>query len=341
MKQGLLLINLGSPKSPEPKDVKTYLGEFLMDKNVIDVPYLLRAFIVKGIILNTRPKKSANAYQRIWTPEGSPLIVNSEQLTNKVREKVNIPVALGMRYAQPSIERALSALNEQEVTEVLLIPMYPQYTMSTTLSVIEKAKEVRDRLFPHIQFHIKEAFFDQEEYIEVLSTSIEEFWTDDMHLLLSYHGIPERHIRKTDPTKSHCKIDNKCCETPSEAHKFCYRHQCLRTSQELCKKLGLDDSQWTMSFQSRLGRDPWLQPYTDKTIENMPMEGKTKLVVVTPAFVADCLETLEEMNMENRELFMESGGEEYRYVPCLNNRDDWAQLITDWQTSWSRELQQA
>ena len=290
MKKGVLLVNLGSPESPEPKDVKPYLDEFLMDKYVIDVPFLLRALLVRGIILRKRPEKSAAAYAKIWWDEGSPLIVLSKRLQAKIQQQVSIPVDLAMRYGNPSIESGLQKLSDQGITEVLLFPLYPQHAMASTQTILVLAEKLRKEKFPHMNFTIVPAFYNQKDYIRDLSNSIkrhlEGFEYD--HLLFSYHGIPERHIRKTDITKSHCKIDGSCCNTPSPAHQFCYRHQCYETTRLVVEQLGLKEGTYSQTYQSRLAGDKWLDPYTDVEINKMPAKGIKKLAVVTPAFVSDC-----------------------------------------------------
>lgn len=337
MKKGVLLINLGSPDSPEPKDVKKYLDEFLMDERVIDVPYLLRVLLVRGIILNTRPKKSAKAYQKIWWPEGSPLIVLSKRLQEKVQEKVSVPVALAMRYGNPSIASGLEALHQQGVDEVLLVPLYPQFAMATTETILVLAEQIRTKKYPHMAFTILPAFYNQPDYIKDLSNSIKtslEIFKHD-HLLFSYHGVPERHIQKSDITKSHCKIDKSCCITPSPAHEFCYRHQCYETTRQVAEFLNLEEGTYSTSFQSRLGRDPWLQPYTDATIDGLAQQGIKNLAVVTPAFVSDCLETLEEIGMEAAESFEENGGEHFLSIPCLNDSDNWVKTLSRWIDQWA------
>lgn len=335
--KGVLLVNLGSPDSPTKKDVKKYLDQFLMDERVIDVPYLLRLFLVKGIILNTRPKKSAAAYQKIWWPEGSPLIVLSRRLQNKLQNLVNVPVELAMRYGNPSIEAGLNSLNQQGVTEVLLLPLYPQFAMATTETILVLAEEIRQKKFPNMKFTEVPAFYNKPEYIENLANSIKNslanFNAD--YVLFSYHGVPERHIKKSDVTQSHCQINGTCCNTPSKAHEFCYRHQCYETTKQTVKLLGLNDDEYSTSFQSRLGRDPWLQPYTDATIDGLAQKGIKKLAVVTPAFVSDCLETLEEIGMEAAHSFKENGGEEFLSIPCLNDNDDWAKTISVWVENWA------
>ena len=336
--KGALLVNLGSPNSTSVKDVKNYLDEFLMDKRVIDIPYLIRAFVVKGIILNTRPKKSAEAYKKIWWKEGSPLIVLSERLHKKVEENSNIPVELAMRYGNPSIKSGIQKLADQGVTEIFLIPLYPQFAMATTETIVVLANKIVKKEFPQIKITDVPAFYNNKSYVEVLSNSIQKHLEAEKpdHLLFSYHGVPERHIKKSDITKSHCKIDGSCCNSPSPAHEFCYRHQCYQTTKNVAEFLNLKEGTYSTSFQSRLGRDPWLQPYTDKTIDGFAQNGVKNLAVVTPAFVSDCLETLEEIGMEAKESFEENGGEHFSTIPCLNDDDAWVKTVADWINNWAK-----
>jgi ferrochelatase len=335
--KGVLLVNLGSPDSTDPKDVKRYLGEFLMDPRVIDVPYLFRAFLVKGIILNTRPKKSAKAYAKIWWKEGSPLIVLSERLQGKVQTKTEIPVGLAMRYGAMSIKKGIQDLVNKGVDDILIFPLYPQFAMATTETITVLADELQKEFFPNIKLSSVPAFYNNEEYIDVLANNINKQIKDldYEHLLFSYHGIPERHIRKQDITKSHCKIDGSCCNTPSKAHEFCYRHQCFEVTKLVAKKLNFKEGSFSTSFQSRLGTDQWLLPYTDRTIEKFGLNGMKKMAVVTPAFVSDCLETLEEIAMEGKELFEEVGGEEFTTLSCLNEDEAWANTIGKWVNEWA------
>ncbi len=337
MQKGVLLVNLGSPDSSDPKDVKKYLAEFLMDERVIDVPLWARTILVKGIILNTRPKASAAAYKKIWWKEGSPLIVISERLQSKIQKQVDIPVALAMRYGSMTIKNGFQELVNKGVDEVLLFPLYPQFAMATTETILVLAKEVQQKYFPNLNIESIPAFYNKPDYIEVLSNSVQEALKDKdyKHLLFSYHGVPERHIKKRDVTKSHCKIDGSCCSTASKAHEFCYRHQCYEVTRLVAEKLQLKAETFSTSFQSRLGFDPWLQPYTDLTIERLGKQGIKKMAIVTPAFVSDCLETLEEIAMEGQEIFKEMGGEMFTTVPCLNDNDEWTTLLSKWIISWS------
>lgn len=337
LKKGVLLVNLGSPDSPEPADVKTYLGEFLMDERVIDVPLWARTLLVKGIILNTRPKASAAAYKKIWWDEGSPLIVISERLQQKIQEKTELPIALAMRYGSMTIKKGLQELVDKGVEEVFLMPLYPQFAMATTETILVLAEEIRKEFFPHLKISDLKAFYNRKDYITVLSNSMERHLKNRQydHLLFSYHGVPERHIRKRDITKSHCKMDGSCCITPSPAHEFCYRHQCLEVTRLVAEKLNLEPGTYSSSFQSRLGFDPWLTPATDLTIERLGKQGVQKMAIATPAFVSDCLETLEEIAMEGEEIFHEMGGKEFTTIPCLNDDEEWVSLLTDWIHDWA------
>ncbi|MCX7551417.1 ferrochelatase [Xanthomarina sp. F2636L] len=336
--KGVLFVNLGSPESPTAKDVKPYLDEFLMDERVIDVPFWARALIVRGIILNTRPKASAAAYKKIWWEEGSPLIVISERLQAKVQQQVeNYPITLAMRYGSMTIKKGLQELVDKGVDEVLLVPLYPQFAMATTETIVVLAEKLRKEHFPNLKITEFPPFYNDPDYIDVLSNSISTHLKDKdyEHLLFSYHGVPERHIFKRDVTKSHCKIDGSCCITPSSAHEYCYRHQCFEVTRLVAKKLNLAPGTYSNSFQSRLGFDPWLQPPTDRTIERLGKGGTKNMAVVTPAFVSDCLETLEEIAMEGQEIFHEIGGKEFTTIPCLNDDDPWVKLLAKWILNWA------
>ncbi len=336
--KGVLLVNLGSPESPTAKDVKPYLNEFLMDKYVIDIPFLLRALLVRGIILRTRPKKSAEAYAKIWWKEGSPLVIISQRMHKKVQALSNIPVALAMRYGTITILKGLQELKDKGITEVLLFPLYPQHAMASTTTILVLAEELRQKHFPEMTFTTVPAFYNKPGYIKALANSIKKhldtFEYD--HVLFSYHGIPKRHIRKTDITKSHCTIDGSCCNTPSPAHEFCYRHQCYETTKQVIQYLEIPEGKYSQTFQSRLAGDKWLTPYTDVEINKMPEKGIKKLAVVTPAFVSDCLETLEEIAMEANHQFKAHGGEEFIAIPCMNDDDEWCETVADWIKDWQK-----
>lgn len=335
MSRAAVLVNLGSPESTKVKDVKRYLGEFLMDDHVIDYPFWARWLLVKGIILNVRPRKSAEAYKKIWRKDGSPLILISEALHKKVSARTAVPTYLAMRYAEPSILRTIKqAVSDQpNLKELYVVPLYPHFAMSSYETVVDRVKEVAAEYFPDLKLKFKSPWYNDAQYIKLLAESISETWPTDHHLLFSYHGIPVRHIRKSDPTGSHCQLNGECCGGESSVHATCYRHQTLETTRLVARELGLEKSQYSTSFQSRLGRDPWLEPYTAKMFETLPSKGTEKLAVVCPAFVSDCLETLEEIDQEGRESFLESGGTSFQSIPCLNDRDSWADLIAQWITT--------
>jgi ferrochelatase len=334
--KGILLNNLGSPDSTEIKDVKKYLGEFLMDERVIDIPYWKRWLLINGIILKVRPKKSAAAYQKIWWKEGSPLVVISQKFAKKVKGKIDIPLALAMRYGSMSIEKGIKELIDKGVTEIFLIPLYPHYAMSSYETVVTKTEEILAEKHPSVKLDVLPPFYNNSGYIKAMSDNIANHLKtfDFDHVLFSYHGIPERHILKSDVTKSHCKIDGSCCDRSSVAHHTCYRHQCFETTKAIAKSLNLKEGTYSNSFQSRLLKDPWLKPYTDFELEKFPGKGKKKLAVITPAFVSDCLETLEEIAMEGKDEFLKFGGTEYKHIPCMNDNDDWVDVMVSWIKKW-------
>jgi ferrochelatase len=326
MKRAIVLMNLGSPDSTDVKDVKRYLDQFLMDERVIDKPWLLRALLVKGIIVPFRAPKSAAAYKSIWTDKGSPLIVISRQLRDALKKEIEEPVVIAMRYGNPSPKAAFDELvkNNPDLEEVIAVPLYPHYAMSSYETAVEYAREQHKKGGYHFKLNFIKPFYDDSAYINALTESIRTYAEGDYdQILFSYHGIPERHILKCDPTGKHClKVDN-CCDVPAEAHAYCYRHQCWTTTKLITERLNIPKEKWGFSFQSRLGRDPWLKPYTAVRLEELPREGVKKLLVVCPAFVSDCLETIEEMGEEGREIFLHAGGESFELIPCLNVHPLW------------------
>jgi len=325
--KGILLVNLGSPKSTRVEDVKEYLDEFLMDEKVIDYRWFFRSLLVQGIILRTRPAKSAEAYKTVWTDEGSPLIVITRQIQQKLQKLVDIPVEIGMRYAEPSIENGIRSLTEKGVTEIVLFPLYPQYAMSTTETVVDKAEEVRKKHFPNVRISYVQPFYNRDIYIDCLAESIREKLPENYDALqFSYHGVPERHIYKTDPTNT-CNLNDCCSRAENPSHQFCYRHQCYKTTELVIEKLDIPREKTVVSFQSRLGKDKWMEPYTDETLEALPKKGVKNLAIVCPAFVSDCLETLEEISVEGRDEFLHAGGENFHYIPCLNDEDRWIEVV--------------
>jgi ferrochelatase len=325
----LLLVNLGSPASTEVADVRRYLNQFLMDPYVIDLPWPVRRLLV-SLILIKRPEQSAHAYASIWWDEGSPLVVLSKRLQQAMtQEWTQGPVELAMRYGEPSIETVLTRLAAQGIKKVTLAPLYPQFADSTVTTVIEEAKRVvRDKKLS-FDFSLVPPFFNQPEYLEALVESVRPHLAQDFdHLLLSFHGLPERHITKLDPTGNHCFKSGNCCENASpEVLSVCYRAQCMRSSAEFAKRMGLPDGKWSVSFQSRLGRAKWIEPYTEAHLAELAAQGVKKLLVMCPAFVADCIETLEEIGDRGAEQFKEAGGEELILIPCLNDDPNWAKAL--------------
>jgi ferrochelatase len=325
-KKAVLLVNLGSPDSPSVSDVRRYLREFLMDKYVINKNFLLRFFLVNFIIIPFRVKNSAHAYASIWQKDGSPLIIISKLFFEKFKKKSQYSVALGMRYGSMSIKKAVQILVHEnpDLETIQLLPLYPHYAMASTKTVIEKTKEIL-KDYPGITLRAVESFYDNSAYIQCICNSIKT--SVDLakidHVLFSYHGIPESHIYQSDITKQHCLKNKECCLTKSDAHRFCYRHQVTVTTELVAKELSLPKDLYSQSYQSRLGREPWLSPFTDYTIVELAKSGVKHLAVLCPAFVADCLETIEEIGMEAKEEFLENGGETFTLIPCLNDTDDW------------------
>jgi ferrochelatase len=336
-------MNLGSPDSTEVKDVKRYLNEFLMDERVIDKPWLLRALLVKGIIVPFRAPKSAEAYKSIWTDKGSPLIVISEQLRDALNKEVEEPVMIAMRYGNPSPKATFDSLVQKnpDLEEVIAIPMYPHYAMSSYETAVEYAKEQHQKGGYKFKLTTIKPYFDNGDYIHALSESIKPFLQGDWdHILFSYHGVPERHIYKGDVTGQHCLKVPNCCDVPSMAHTKCYRHQCWATTKIVAERLNIPMDKLTFSFQSRLGRDPWLQPYTAQKLEDLPKQGIRKLLVVCPAFVSDCLETLEEIAEEGKETFLHAGGESFEMIPCLNVHPLWVSALAKWAKEYTAGKQE-
>ncbi|MEO7934033.1 MAG: ferrochelatase [Chthoniobacterales bacterium] len=328
--KGVLLVNLGSPDSTSVRDVRCYLREFLMDSRVIDVPWLLRFLIVYGCILPFRPRHSARAYRSIWTPEGSPLVVTSRNVQHELQELLGIPVALGMRYQSPSIEGAILSLRAHGVDDLHVIPMFPQYAMASYESAVEHVRKIAGRGNPKMHLTIQPPFYAEPDYINALVASASKYLHEDYdHLLLTFHGLPERQLRKSDPTGCHCLATKSCCETPSLAHRTCYRAQCLATVRAFASAAHLPESKYSVSYQSRLGRQPWMQPFTDHELTRLGASGVKKLLVMCPAFVADCLETLEEIAVRGREIFQEAGGEELTLIPCLNTHPAWIDALSN------------
>lgn len=329
-RKGVLLINLGSPDSTSVPDVRRYLREFLMDSRVLDAPWLIRWCVVHLTILPKRPIESAAAYQKVWTPEGSPLVVTSRHVQRELQRHVgdDFAVELAMRYQNPSIELALGNLRSQGVQELLVFPLFPHYAMSSFETAVVRVQELAASIAPEIRIKIAAPFYRDSDYVTALVASASDYLkTDYDHLLFSFHGLPERHLLKSDPTGHHCLQSPNCCETPSTAHDTCYRAQCFATVRAFVEQANIPPEKFSVSFQSRLGRDPWLKPYTDHELKRLPQGGIKKLLVMCPAFVADCLETLEEIAMSGQKTFTEAGGENFTLIPCLNEHPRWLDAL--------------
>jgi ferrochelatase len=323
MSKAVLLVNLGSPDSPSVPDVRRYLNEFLMDGRVIDTAWPLRRFIV-GMILINRPKESAHAYQSIWTPEGSPLIVTSRNVQRLLQARVKISVELAMRYQNPGVPDVVKKLAAMGVTELLLIPLFPHYAMSSYETAVVWVKDNVRKFAPGMKLAVQKPYYDSPDYIAALgATAAEALKSDYDHLLFSFHGVPERHLKKSDPTGSHCLSFAGCCDDSNPAHEFCYRHQCFKTARAVASWCSVRPEKWSLAFQSRLGRDPWLKPYTDHELDRLAKAGVKKLLVICPAFVSDCLETIEEIGIRGKETFLAAGGTSYTMIPCLNEHPAW------------------
>ena len=337
--RAVLLTNLGSPDSTKVEDVRKYLNQFLMDPYVIQLPWVLRRLIVSLFVLPSRPKASAHAYKSIWWEEGSPLVVLSKRLLEAVKTKTDVPVAMAMRYGSPSIESQLLELARQDgIEEILLVPLYPHFADSTINTTIEEAKNVIESNGLDVRLVVLQPFYEEPDYINALVASAAPWLSSESgfdHILFSYHGLPELHLTKADPTGSHCLKRDDCCQVASPAHATCYRHQVLRTTERFVEKAGLKPDQYSVAFQSRLGRAKWLEPSTVDTLEKLAQNGVKNLLVMCPAFVTDCLETLEEIALQGEEDFKKAGGESLTLIPCLNDQEQWVSVISKWCEDYS------
>ena len=331
MKKGILLINLGSPEAPTPAAVGTYLRQFLMDGKVLDIPAPLRWFLVNLIIVPRRRFQSARLYRSIWTAEGSPLLVNTKRLADRLREALGeaCPVEIGMRYGQPSIETGLARLLEAGVEEVRAVPLYPQYAESSYETAVIALREAAERLGCEDRLKLVAPFYDRPEYLDAEAANIGEqlakFSPD--HVLFSYHSLPVRHLERLDRSGGHCLKSADCCETISEVNRLCYRAHSLATTREVAMRLGLARGDYSVGFQSRLGRAAWVGPTTEDVLKQLGERGVKRLAVCCPSFVADCLETLEEIGERGREIFLEAGGQEFQLISAMNDHPEWVRAL--------------
>ncbi|OGH01913.1 MAG: ferrochelatase [Candidatus Lambdaproteobacteria bacterium RIFOXYD1_FULL_56_27] len=326
-KNGLLLVNLGSPDAPDEASVRRYLQEFLSDPRVMDIPAWSRFLILRLFILPKRPKKVAPLYRAIWTDQGSPLVAYGKQLAQGVQEALGPTwkVALGMRYGEPSLESALEQL--QGIGHLAVLPLFPQYASATTGSVIERLMELLggQKVFP--QLAIQPSFYQDPAFLDAFALRGRGLWSAGFdHLLFSFHGLPERHLTQADRT-GHCLNGPECCKAPGAAERGCYKAQCLATAQGLAARLEVPPDRWSVAFQSRMGKEVWLGPHFDQELERLVQAGVKRLMVYSPSFVADCLETLEEIGVAGAKRFRALGGEGLALVPSLNQGSDWVQAV--------------
>lgn len=323
MGTGVLLVNLGTPDSPSPRDVKRYLTEFLTDGRVIDLPKVIRNLLVRGVIIPRRYKKSAKLYQSIWEKEGSPLLTYGEKVRQRLQERLGGPyqVELAMRYQNPSIEKGLEQL--KGFKHLVIFPLFPQYASATTGSVLQKVFESLSTWEVIPETRVVSTYFDHPSFIEAHVARAKEYDLEAYdHVLFSYHGLPERQVRKADDTAT-CLVQKDCCKKNLR----CYAAQCLATTEKIAGELEIPHEKWNLVFQSRLGKSSWLKPYSDQVIEKLAKEGKKKVLVFSPAFVSDCLETLEEIGFQYKELFIHHGGESLDLVEGLNDHPKWIEAI--------------
>lgn len=336
--RAVLLANLGSPNNPDTSSVRKYLNQFLMDPYVIQLPWLLRRLIVSLFVLPSRPKASAHAYQSIWTEQGSPLLTFSQDLLDAVSQQTKTPVRMAMRYGNPDFESQILAFAKEGIEELLLIPLYPHYAQSTVSTSIEEAKRIIRKHSLTLTLDTFPVFYNHPGYIRALTRSAEPWLNQSFdHILFSYHGLPELHITKADPTNSHCLKQADCCHTPSPAHETCYRHQVMETTRLFVQASKLNPDQYSVSFQSRLGRAKWLDPSTSQRVAELANKGVKNLLVICPAFVTDCLETLEEIEMQAADTFKQSGGDTLTLIPCMNAHSAWVETLSTWCSNFATE----
>ncbi|MCL4149495.1 UNVERIFIED_CONTAM: hypothetical protein GTU68_030955 [Idotea baltica] len=326
-KIGVLLVNLGTPDSPKTSDVRKYLNEFLTDGRVIDFPWPARQALVRGIITPFRAKNSAASYKEIWDENGSPLLYHSIELSKKVALKLDQATELAMRYQTPSIDAALQKFKDEQVEQIIVFPLFPQYASATTGSVHQKVMKVVSDWWEIPEITLIRDYYDNPDMIQLYADNGRAHGLENFdHFLISFHGLPQRHLRKADHC-NHCLKTDNCCDTMNDKNKFCYSAQSYATARALVKNLGLCDDQYTVCFQSRLGKDPWQQPYTSEVLKELAEKGIKKVLCFCPAFVADCLETVFEISDEYQEEFEEEGGEKVQLVESLNSNPRWVETV--------------
>ena len=327
-KTGVLLINLCSSKELTKKSFREYLRVFLSDDYVLDIPKILQQLILRVFILPFRPKNTLEAYELIWTPEGSPLILSTKSIAKKLSKKTGWNVDYAMRYEDPSIEKALVNFKSKGIYKIIVISLYPHNAMATTVTTEMETRVVANEISENFELIFTKPFFDNEIYINTLSNSIKPYIEKSSFdkIIFSYHGIPKRQAKKTDETGEHCFSTGNCCEIESEGSKDCYRSHTRIASDLTAKKLGLSEDQWEVAYQSRLGPG-WLTPFTDRRLAELPEEGKENIAILCPSFISDCLETLEEIDIRGRKTFFDAGGKNMTYIPCLNDSEETVTLL--------------
>ena len=334
-KTGVLLINLGTPDAATEPAIRHYLDEFLMDPYVVDIPWPLRAILVKGIILRTRPKQSAKAYQKIWTEQGSPLLIHSQAFADALNNTTDedVVIELGMRYGNPSINSALQRLMDPSIEKLIVWPLFPQYSRAATESAIQAFHNSYKQLNCVIPFRIVRDFYNEPAFIQPQTALIQAAITEQTDaVLLSYHGLPTKQLSKAgcQHVKSDC-LQHTACPAIDPSNQDCYRAQCYATSRAIADALIFDRKKIVTAFQSRLGKTPWIKPYTDEMLVELYEQGMRHLVVACPSFVADCLETLEEMDIRARDQWKQLGGKSFILAPCLNSCSAWIQNAATFQ----------
>jgi len=335
--RAVLLVNLGSPDSPSVHDVRRYLREFLGDERVLDLPAPLRWLLLEGVILPTRAKKSAHAYASIWTPGGSPLMAISRRVRDKLGAVVgpDVPIYLAMRYGNPSVAEVVAQIVKEGAKELLLIPQYPHYAMSSWETVVVRVNEEVKRQAPFLRVTCIRPFYSDADYIDALyAVTAPYLGLPHDHLLFSYHGVPVRHLRKAGCTHGRSARVANCCPSISPNHATCYRSQVLATTRALAARAGLAADRYSVSFQSRLAGEPWCQPFTDAELARLPRLGVKRLLVICPAFVADCLETLEEISEAGKKVFFAAGGTTFQPIPCLNDQAPYIDFLAGRVERW-------
>ncbi len=328
---GLLLINLGTPDEPRPREVRRYLKQFLSDPRVLDIHPVWRFLLLHLFILPFRPKQSAHAYRKVWSERGSPLLHFSRELAAAVGKRLGAKwkVELGMRYGQPSIASALERLRAAGADDIVVVPLYPQYSSASTGSSVEEVFRLAGKLWVVPNLSFVGPFYDHPGFLDAFAARGAPIIAAERpdHVLFSFHGLPERHLHKADASGRHCLASPTCCDAIVPQNRHCYRAQCCATARSLAARLDLEPSRWSVSFQSRLGRTPWIRPYTDLVLVELARRGLGRVVVFSPAFVADCLETLEEIGIRGRDAFVAAGGQSLTLVPSLNAGPDWVEAV--------------